>query len=650
MPLSAWWDIIEHVFDSGRAGEGGAVLLDALPGWAWPREAWLPAPPEDVLEVSDFAGWDVPDEARAWPAVLPVDPWTVPEPVWAPGGAPWPWAHPSAEASCTAEVEQNGRAEGVVPGGWGHGGGGWDEWEQVVSDDPVVAGWASLPGLEAMAPDALLAGVLEQLAPAWLDEQGLVEAVAAWERVAAWAHLNSALLAGVLSRRESMNPVWSSPAPAETCVAGDELAMRLGWSRRAAARLVRDGRALGNELLLTADAVRDGVLDSAKLRAVTDRLHDRPGELAWAVQEAVLPGAATRTPTQLAADIDRALLAVSPQDTTDRVARAVAKRHVCHPRRLPDGMAGIWAVLPALDAAQVDATLEATARAARAGGDPRTLDQLRADTFTALATGHALLAGQAQWGTTPVSQPSLPVDPAPAAAANVVDLADRVGLPRARPPGRGAVAPDPDPPPSGGCGGPPVRVPKTRINVTVALSTLMGLDEQPGEIEGFGPIPADQARALAAGGTWRRLVTDPLTGAVLDVGRTRYRPPADLAEHVMVRDGVCAGPGCSTPAHRCDLDHTTEYHAHPANGSPVRGVTSADNLGPLCQRNHRLKTDGGFTLTQTAPGTFDWHTPAGFVYRVTPGNHGHTERLTGGERRRSRLEHPNPAYPDEPPF
>ncbi|HEY3546037.1 MAG TPA: HNH endonuclease signature motif containing protein, partial [Propionicimonas sp.] len=195
-----------------------------------------------------------------------------------------------------------------------------------------------------------------------------------------------------------------------------------------------------------------------------------------------------------------------------------------------------------------------------------------------------------------------------------------------RPPGRAA---------------PGIRIPKIRIDVTVALSTLMGLDELPGELAGLGPIPAEQARALAAGGTWRRLVTHPLTGAVLDVGRSRYRPPQPIAEHVLARDGQCAGPGCSVPGHRCELDHTTEYHGLPANGSHEQGTTAADNLGPLSDRCHRLKTDGGFTLRQTAPGIFEWHTPAGLAYRVTPRDFGRTERLD---------KHTRSGYPDEPPF
>ena len=51
---------------------------------------------------------------------------------------------------------------------------------------------------------------------------------------------------------------------------------------------------------------------------------------------------------------------------------------------------------------------------------------------------------------------------------------------------------------------------KTTVNVTVALSTLLGLDEQGAELGGHGPIPATLVRALAfdPNGTWRRLLTD----------------------------------------------------------------------------------------------------------------------------------------------
>ncbi|RRD29101.1 HNH endonuclease [Actinomyces bowdenii] len=121
------------------------------------------------------------------------------------------------------------------------------------------------------------------------------------------------------------------------------------------------------------------------------------------------------------------------------------------------------------------------------------------------------------------------------------------------------------------------------------------------------PIPARVARALAAGGTWRRLVTDPLTGAVLDAGRRRYRPAQDLAERVRLRDRSCTHPGCEVPARRCDLDHITPWSAG--------GVTSMDNLTALCEAHHRLKHTPGWSLSRAPEGALTWRTPTGARYR-----------------------------------
>ena len=57
----------------------------------------------------------------------------------------------------------------------------------------------------------------------------------------------------------------------------------------------------------------------------------------------------------------------------------------------------------------------------------------------------------------------------------------------------------------------PARVVGSSVNITIALSTLLDLDDQPGELDGEA-IPAELARALAHDqtGTWRRLITDQL--------------------------------------------------------------------------------------------------------------------------------------------
>jgi hypothetical protein len=121
------------------------------------------------------------------------------------------------------------------------------------------------------------------------------------------------------------------------------------------------------------------------------------------------------------------------------------------------------------------------------------------------------------------------------------------------------------------------------VQVTVALSTLLGCHEQPGELAAHGPIPAPIARHIAADptGTWRRLITDP-TGALLDHSTTTYRPPANLTALIIARDQTCTFPGCQRAAHRCDLDHEV-----PAS---TGGATNADNLAAL-----RLSHESGLS-------------------------------------------------------
>jgi uncharacterized protein DUF222 len=149
---------------------------------------------------------------------------------------------------------------------------------------------------------------------------------------------------------------------------------------------------------------------------------------------------------------------------------------------------------------------------------------------------------------------------------------------------------------------------RVSLQVTVPVSMVMGLDDQPGELAGYGPITADTARALAGDATWRRLLTDE-HGTLLDVGRRTYRPPAALRDFVQTRDKTCVFPGCSIPAHRADLDHTTAFPA---------GPTEAANLGVMCRAHHRLKQDPRWTVAQPTPGTFVWTSPSTRTYTREP--------------------------------
>jgi hypothetical protein len=263
-------------------------------------------------------------------------------------------------------------------------------------------------------------------------------------------------------------------------------------------------------------------------------------------------------------------------------------------------MAGLWAVLPAREASRVDALLDLLARSGRHAGDPRTLDQLRADLLVDLTLGEL---------TAPPGTSGSAGAVGGGRAPGTGGAHSSTGRRAADGPARLSTTDNPERP----VGRRPAI--RSEIRVLVSLETLRGESEAPGELAGYGPITAETARSLAAdpSSTWRRIVTDPLSGAVLDVGRTRYRPPADLADHVRARDRWCARPGCSAQAASCDLDHTVEYGRDD-------GTTAHANLGPLCPRDHQVKTDGGFRLRQTAPGTFEWVTPIGRRYQVRPGS------------------------------
>jgi hypothetical protein len=141
------------------------------------------------------------------------------------------------------------------------------------------------------------------------------------------------------------------------------------------------------------------------------------------------------------------------------------------------------------------------------------------------------------------------------------------------------------------------------INVTVDLPTLLGLAENPAELAGHGPIPASIARKLAADGKWRKFVTDPLTGNLLDMGRSHYLPSQYLVDFLTARDRTCRFPGCSHPARLSDIDHAKSWEEG--------GHTSPENLGFLCRRHHRLKTHGGWRLKSHADGSCTWTSPQG---------------------------------------
>ncbi|WP_147796408.1 DUF222 domain-containing protein [Cellulomonas sp. Y8] len=555
--------------------------------------------------------------------------------------------------------------------------------------------------------DAWLRGLDASVLPSAI----VVEVIAAQTRIESYQHARTLGLIAELASREEMSPEWSPLAgapPTQACVAGDELAMRLGWSRVAATKTVHRALVLDSMLGATREALEVGHLDPAKAQVLTAGLADLPFQVAHAVEDAVLPDADQCSVAELRQRVAREIRLVDPEGAAARRERARCTRKVSHPRPQPDGMASMWLVLDAADALRVDGVLTHAAKTAKALGDDRTLDQLRADGLRDLVVGDVPASDGPAFEVH--LSPGLPMPPEPRRSWNGASLTDRDGVlltrpvepipvatltplddtatdggpcvghpasppdapteatsptapPRATAPGAPPEATTPDAPTEAttpdapseatspdaptGTAAPvvavtaPVRAPSAvapapaparrgctrcsgrpgaEVRITIPASTLLGLDDQPAHLDGHGPIDAVQARALAIGGVWQRVVTDPLTDRVLDVGRERYRPPAALADLIRTRDGTCAAPGCRVPACSCELDHTQEFRPRPG-GDPDAplGGTDADNLGPVCHRHHRLKTDGGFRLRQISPGLYEWITPTGHRYLTRPG-------------------------------
>ncbi|MCE4026842.1 HNH endonuclease [Microbacterium sp. Au-Mic1] len=160
---------------------------------------------------------------------------------------------------------------------------------------------------------------------------------------------------------------------------------------------------------------------------------------------------------------------------------------------------------------------------------------------------------------------------------------------------------------------------QARVEITVPVLTMIATStgspafgiraEQPGELAGGQPIDTDTARTLAGGASaWERVLTHPITGAILAVDH--YRPNTDLRRLLHARDSHCRFPTCGLPPAAHDLDHTVDA----AYGGP----TEEGNLGGLCRRHHVLKHHTAWKVKQRGAGILEWTSPTGSTYIDRP--------------------------------
>lgn len=173
---------------------------------------------------------------------------------------------------------------------------------------------------------------------------------------------------------------------------GDDLALARLTSPYWGRRELTSARALVEQMPRTLAALEEGTISPYQARQVTELTtclsredRDEVDARLVDVLPGIAPGDLTRTVRALVYEID-------PQGFVGRARKAAADRGVSL-RAAPDVMGILTARLPAPQAIAAFQSLQAAARVKKAGGDPRTLNQLMADELYERLTGRLVVDG-----------------------------------------------------------------------------------------------------------------------------------------------------------------------------------------------------------------------------------------------------------------
>ena len=342
-----------------------------------------------------------------------------------------------------------------------------------------------------------------------------------------------------------------------------EVAAAHSISENEAGTLLRIAEVLVRDLPRTLKELEEGRFNDRHARLIADGARTLPPEMVRAFEEQVLPHAYGNTVPRFARHVRMLVARLTAATAPERHAEALARRGVwLEPE--PDGMV---LLLHRTSAENGVAILDRLTRIARpiatAEGEDRSLDHVMSDVLSDLLLDEGVI---------------LP-------AGDTADLRQ----PRVH---RGI---------------------RPQVHVTVPVLTALGRSDEPGELDGYGPIDAETARRVAGTASgFYRILTDPETGVVLSVGRTQYEVPAPLRRSLQLRDGTCRIVGCNRQAKYSDVDHTVAWQ----DG----GETSGGNLAHLCRGHHRMKHATGWHVEQPpeCAGELKWTSPIGRDYQTRP--------------------------------
>ena len=425
---------------------------------------------------------------------------------------------------------------------------------------------ATVAELLCAIPGATAISRLSEIDPHCLNASDRIDYLTALDRQDGWLYaLRQRAIAAVAGLQPSEG---GGPLSGVDEVEREDISTALRLAPATAQSRIDIARTLVNILPYTCSALATGEISSAHAtviaRETATAIRDGAAESAiFEIEQRALSYAEFHTPGQLANHLRNSIAKLAPEEFEEITSRATALRRVsCYNES--NGMSTVVAILPAADAQIVMHSIEAfilrqeqlshsQSRKNISPSDeenpldnnPLTRDQMRADALSAICT-------------------------------NFLSEISETVTPQRRP---------------------------LTVNVTIDLPTLLGLAENPGQLAGYGPIPAAVARELASDAQWKRFITEPQTGNLLDFGRESYEPPQNLKDFLIARDRTCRFPGCRRSALLSDLDHAESWESG--------GATSPENIGALCRRHHRLKTHDGWKIQSYADGSCMWTSPLG---------------------------------------
>lgn len=371
----------------------------------------------------------------------------------------------------------------------------WPDIIEHMFDDNVE--WVP-KNLELIPPGAVLAAMLDDISLEGCDGHDRVRVLAAHERMK--THYQSRSYRAMNAVADSLRADDLDDEFFDHAVeaASAEIAAALRLTRRTADREMTMALDLHRRLPIVLRALEAGQIDLARARVLVNGTLHLSVAAARDTVARIIDDAARLTTGQLGAKLRTVCIEVDPDESRARYEHSVADRRVVVEATV-EGTANLLAFdVPPDKAAAAKKRLTELAMERKNQGDPRSIDQLRADILLELVNGDTTANGS---------------------GGGILDLA-------------------------------------------TDLETLAGLADHPGELAGYGPVIADIARQVAEhqrDGEWRWTLIDPDTRRPIDAGITRRRPTKAQRRLVETRHCTCIHPGCRMPSINCDLDHRVPW-------------------------------------------------------------------------------------------